>query len=87
MRNEVKSETLRIMTVYFIGAGPGAADLITIRGRDLIAACAGLPLCRFAGANRNYWNIARKGRTSSTPPPCTLDEIEAEIVKAHAKGT
>ncbi|HCQ58293.1 MAG TPA: precorrin-4 C(11)-methyltransferase, partial [Sulfitobacter sp.] len=30
------------MTVHFIGAGPGAADLITLRGRDLIAAC---PVC------------------------------------------
>ena len=27
------------MTVHFIGAGPGAADLITLRGRDLIASC------------------------------------------------
>ena len=34
------------MTVHFIGAGPGAADLITVRGRDLIAALPGLPLCR-----------------------------------------
>lgn len=38
------------MTVHFIGAGPGAADLITVRGRDLIAAC---PVClylKLAGA-------------------------------------
>ena len=27
------------MTVHFIGAGPGAADLITVRGRDLLARC------------------------------------------------
>ena len=35
------------MTVYFIGAGPGAADLITVRGRDLMAAC---PVCLYAGS-------------------------------------
>ena len=35
------------MTVHFIGAGPGAADLITIRGRDLIARC---PVCLYAGS-------------------------------------
>ena len=35
------------MTVYFIGAGPGAADLITVRGRDLIARC---PVCLYAGS-------------------------------------
>ena len=40
------------MTVHFIGAGPGAPDLITVRGRDLIARCPGLPLCGLAGAAR-----------------------------------
>ncbi len=35
------------MTVHFIGAGPGAADLITVRGRDLIARC---PVCLYAGS-------------------------------------
>jgi len=35
------------MTVHFIGAGPGAADLITLRGRDLIASC---PVCLYAGS-------------------------------------
>ncbi len=29
----------RGMTIHFIGAGPGAPDLITLRGRDLIASC------------------------------------------------
>lgn len=38
------------MTVHFIGAGPGAPDLLTLRGRDLIASCPGVPLCRLAGA-------------------------------------
>ena len=35
------------MTVHFIGAGPGAADLITVRGRDLIARS---PVCLYAGS-------------------------------------
>ena len=35
------------MTVHFIGAGPGAADLITVRGRDLLARC---PVCLYAGS-------------------------------------
>ena len=35
------------MTVHFIGAGPGAPDLITLRGRDLIA---GSPVCLYAGS-------------------------------------
>jgi precorrin-4/cobalt-precorrin-4 C11-methyltransferase len=35
------------MTVHFIGAGPGAADLITVRGRDLVARC---PVCLYAGS-------------------------------------
>jgi len=35
------------MTVYFIGAGPGAADLITLRGQRLIERC---PVCLYAGS-------------------------------------
>lgn len=35
------------MTVHFIGAGPGAPDLLTLRGRDIIAAC---PVCLYAGS-------------------------------------
>lgn len=35
------------MTVYFIGAGPGAADLITLRGARTLAACQ---VCLYAGS-------------------------------------
>ena len=35
------------MTVHFIGAGPGAPDLLTLRGRNLIAQCE---LCLYAGS-------------------------------------
>ena len=73
------------MTVHFIGAGPGAADLITVRGRDLLARC---PVCLFAGS------IVPPELLAHCPPgarlvdtaPMTLDEIEAEYVTAHAKG-
>jgi len=73
------------MTVHFIGAGPGAADLITVRGRDLIARC---PVCLYAGS------IVPKELLAYCPPsarivdtaPMSLDEIEAEFVAAHQKG-
>jgi precorrin-4/cobalt-precorrin-4 C11-methyltransferase len=73
------------MTVHFIGAGPGAADLITVRGRDLIARC---PVCLYAGS------IVPSALLEHCPPgariidtaPMTLDEIEAEYLAAHAKG-
>jgi precorrin-4/cobalt-precorrin-4 C11-methyltransferase len=73
------------VTVHFIGAGPGAADLITVRGRDLLARC---PVCLYAGS------IVPRELLSHCPPearrvdtaPMTLDEIEAEYVAAHAAG-
>ena len=73
------------MTVHFIGAGPGAADLITLRGRDLIAAC---PVCLYAGS------LVPAALLSHCPPgarivntaPMSLDEIMAEIAAAHAAG-
>jgi precorrin-4/cobalt-precorrin-4 C11-methyltransferase len=73
------------MTVHFIGAGPGAADLITLRGRDLIAAC---PVCLYAGS------LVPEALLSHCPPgakivntaPLSLDEIMAEIATAHAAG-
>jgi precorrin-4/cobalt-precorrin-4 C11-methyltransferase len=73
------------MTVHFIGAGPGAADLITLRGRDLIARC---PVCLYAGS------IVPRALLAHCPPgarivdtaPMALDEIEAEYVAANAAG-
>ena len=73
------------MTVHFIGAGPGAADLITLRGRDLIARC---PVCLYAGS------IVPRALLAHCPPgarmidtaPLSLDEIEAEFITAHAAG-
>ncbi len=73
------------MTVHFIGAGPGAADLITVRGRNLVARC---PVCLYAGS------IVPKELIALCPPgarivdtaPMSLDEIEAEFVRADADG-
>lgn len=73
------------MTVHFIGAGPGAADLITLRGRDLIAAS---PVCLYAGS------LVPEALLAHCPPgarivntaPLSLDEIIAEIAAAHAAG-
>lgn len=71
------------MTVHFIGAGPGAADLITVRGRDLLSRC---PVCLYAGS------VVPRELLSHCPPdariidtaPMTLDELEAEYIRAHA---
>jgi len=73
------------MTVHFIGAGPGAADLITVRGRDLIARC---PVCLYAGSivPRELLGHCPPGARVVDTAPLPLDEIEAEFVAAHAKG-
>ena len=73
------------MTVHFIGAGPGAADLLTLRGRDLIAAS---PVCLYAGS------LVPEGVLAHCPNGCeivntaamSLDAIVGAIQAAHAKG-
>ncbi len=73
------------MTVHFIGAGPGAADLITVRGRDLIARC---PVCLYAGSiiPQELLTHCSPGTRIIDTAPMTLDEIEAEFVSAHNAG-
>ena len=73
------------MTVHFIGAGPGAPDLLTLRGRDLIAAS---PVCLYAGS------LVPEALLAHCPPgarivntaPLSLDAIIDEIAAAHAAG-
>ncbi|WP_294391395.1 precorrin-4 C(11)-methyltransferase [uncultured Sphingomonas sp.] len=73
------------MTVHFIGAGPGAADLVTLRGRDLIASS---PVCLYAGS------LVPVALLDHCPPgarivntaPLSLDDIVAEIAAAHQAG-
>ena len=71
------------MTVHFIGAGPGAADLITVRGRDLIVRC---PVCLYAGSivPRDLLSFCPEGARIIDTAPLSLDEIEAEFAAAHA---
>src|SRR5215510_11271811 len=73
------------MTVHFIGAGPGAPDLLTLRGRDLIAAC---PVCLYAGSLVPQEVLAHcpPGARIVNTAPMSLDEIIAEIAAAHAEG-
>jgi precorrin-4/cobalt-precorrin-4 C11-methyltransferase len=73
------------MTVHFIGAGPGAPDLITLRGRDLIAAC---PVCLYAGSlvPQGILAYCPKGARIIDTAPLSLDAIIDEIKAAYAKG-
>jgi precorrin-4/cobalt-precorrin-4 C11-methyltransferase len=73
------------VTVHFIGAGPGAADLITVRGRNLLACC---PVCLYAGSivSKDLLAYCPKGARLVDTAPLALDEIEAECATAHAAG-
>jgi precorrin-4/cobalt-precorrin-4 C11-methyltransferase len=73
------------VTVHFIGAGPGAVDLITLRGRDLIGAC---PVCLYAGSliPRAMLGWCPPGARIVDTAPLDLDAIIAEIEAAHADG-
>ena len=73
------------MTIHFIGAGPGAPDLITVRGQALVARCL---VCLYAGS------LVPAAIIAGCPPVArvidtaalSLDDIEAEFVRAHAEG-
>jgi precorrin-4/cobalt-precorrin-4 C11-methyltransferase len=73
------------VTVHFIGAGPGAADLITLRAQRLIAAC---PVCLYAGAlvPREVVGHAPAGARLIDTQRLDLDAIVAEMAAAHARG-
>lgn len=73
------------MTVHFIGAGPGAPDLITLRGRDLIARC---PVCLYAGSLVPQALLAYcpEGARIVDTAPLALDEIIAECERATELG-
>ena len=73
------------MTVYFIGAGPGAPDLITLRGRDLIARC---PLVLYAGSlvPQEILAHAAPGARLIDSAAMTLEEIVSAMVETTRNG-
>lgn len=73
------------MTIHFIGAGPGAPDLITLRGRDLIAAS---PVCLYAGSLVPKEILAHcpEGARIINTAAMSLEELGAEFSRAHAAG-
>lgn len=73
------------MTIHFIGAGPGAGDLLTLRGRDLIAAS---PVCLYAGSLVPEAVLAHcpPGARIINTAPLALDDIIAECQRAHERG-
>lgn len=73
------------MTVHFIGAGPGAADLITVRGLRLIQSC---PVVLYAGSlvPEEVVAAAPAGARVVDTAPLHLDQIIAEMESAHAQG-
>jgi len=73
------------MTVYFIGAGPGAPDLITVRGLKLIERC---PVCLYAGSlvPEEIVHAAPETALVKDTAPMHLDEIIADMKTAHEAG-
>ncbi|GAA6188979.1 precorrin-4 C(11)-methyltransferase [Litorivita sp. NS0012-18] len=73
------------MTVYFIGAGPGDPELLTLKAQRLIAAC---PVCLYAGSlvPEEVVAGAPTGARVMDTAPMTLDDTHAEIQAAHARG-
>jgi precorrin-4/cobalt-precorrin-4 C11-methyltransferase len=73
------------VTIHFIGAGPGASDLITVRGRDLIARCS---VCLYAGSlvPREILAYCPAGARIVDTAPMSLEEIMAEFVRATEAG-
>ncbi len=74
------------MTIHFIGAGPGAPDLITVRGQRLVAAS---PVCLYAGSlvPREIVALCPPGARIIDTAPLDLDAITAEFVRAHTEGS
>jgi precorrin-4/cobalt-precorrin-4 C11-methyltransferase len=73
------------MTVFFIGAGPGAADLITVRGQRLLQRC---PVCLYAGSimPTDLLELCPPGARIVDTGPLTLEQIVDELAAAHAAG-
>lgn len=70
------------MTVHFIGAGPGAVDLLTLRGHKILSEC---PICLYAGSivPKEMLDFCPSNAILIDTAPLNLDQIEAEYIKAH----
>jgi precorrin-4/cobalt-precorrin-4 C11-methyltransferase len=73
------------MTVYFIGAGPGDPELLTLRGRRLIERC---PVCLYAGSlvPAAVVACAPSGAVVVNTAALDLEAIVARMAEAHAAG-
>jgi len=73
------------MTVHFIGAGPGAVDLITVRGQRLLSRC---PVCLYAGSIMpdDLLALCPPGARVVDTGPLTLEQIVGEMADADAAG-
>lgn len=73
------------MTVYFIGAGPGDPELLTLKAAKRIAAC---PVCLYAGSLVPEAVVAGapEGARVLDTAPMTLEETHGEILAAQRKG-
>ena len=73
------------MSVYFIGAGPGAPDLITVRGLKLLQTC---PVVLYAGSLVPVELVAQARDDAKVidTAPLTLDQIMVHLEQAHAQG-
>ncbi|GAA1820669.1 precorrin-4 C(11)-methyltransferase [Actinomadura chokoriensis] len=73
------------MTVYFVGAGPGAADLITVRGLRVLESA---PVCLYAGSlvPRDLLDACPPGARLVDTADMTLDAIVADLTAAHRDG-
>jgi precorrin-4/cobalt-precorrin-4 C11-methyltransferase len=75
----------KTVTVYFIGAGPGAADLITVRGQRLLSRC---PVCLYAGSIMpdDLLALCPSDAKIVDTGPLTLEQIVTELADANAAG-
>ena len=73
------------MTVFFIGAGPGDPELLTIKAARIIGEC---PVCLYAGSlvPAEVVACAPKDALVMDTAPMTLDDTHGAILEAHAKG-
>lgn len=73
------------MTVHFIGAGPGAADLLTLRAVALLGAA---PVCLYAGTYITADVLAHCPADAELVDTqhLDLDQITAHLVDAHRRG-